>query len=191
VTGYLKEHPDEQVYFVTRNSKDFGTGASYPDPMLSDLGGMEDRLTILASFDGIVSRFTEEIPVDTGHVTSLLAGLPDDALAPAGSFAQASMKDGRFAGTRFGPGGTFEPWSWENWFLPPAAIARNVNAAAGHKIGSSEWYTATAEWILVGYAQPADVRALYADGDAAPGRRDAGHAGPGADGMYVAGQGPV
>ena len=61
VIGYLRHHPDEHVYFVSNNVTDFdfGDGSSYPAIMLRDLGDMEDRLTLLTSFEDAIARFTK------------------------------------------------------------------------------------------------------------------------------------
>ncbi|GAB3004540.1 hypothetical protein GCM10023080_082730 [Streptomyces pseudoechinosporeus] len=36
---YAREHPEETVYFVSRNTKDFGDGTAYPPLMDQDLEG--------------------------------------------------------------------------------------------------------------------------------------------------------
>jgi hypothetical protein len=158
VTGYLKAHPDEHVYFVCNNAKDFGNGSSYPAAMLDDLGDMKDRLTILASFDDVIARFTQPIEVDPRHAGNLLGELSAGVLAQAGHSAQATLTRGPFEGTRFTAGGVFETCWWDMWTFSPAAFPRSVGEASGHKIGGNEWYTASAEWILVGYAQPSLTR---------------------------------
>ncbi|MBO8191586.1 DUF4935 domain-containing protein [Streptomyces oryzae] len=38
--GFLENHPDEHVRFVTDNSKDFGGGNVYPSPMDEDVAGL-------------------------------------------------------------------------------------------------------------------------------------------------------
>ncbi|WP_251049623.1 MULTISPECIES: PIN domain-containing protein [unclassified Streptomyces] len=38
---YAREHPDETVYFVSSNTKDFGHGNAYEYPMDEDLAGLE------------------------------------------------------------------------------------------------------------------------------------------------------
>ena len=125
VISYLKEHPDETVYFVSGNIHDFGDGTGYPAPMSDDLHGMEDRLFLLASFDKVISRFTEDITVDIENVKGLLADLGHDSLAAIGAAAQAGMKGGLFNGTRI-DSGSFIHCSWHDWIIPPSVILRNV-----------------------------------------------------------------
>lgn len=38
--------------------------------------------------------------------------------------------------------------------FPPTAAVRRIGELSGHKIGEEEWYTATVDWILTGYAAP-------------------------------------
>jgi hypothetical protein len=39
--------------------------------------------------------------------------------------------------------------------IMPAAVVRNVGNASGHNIADAEWYTATVDWILAGFAAAA------------------------------------
>lgn len=155
VIDYLRDNPEDEVYFVTDNSSDFGNGEDYPAPMLDDLDDMRGRLTLLASFEEVISRFTQKIDADIERIRDLLTVLSDEALALIGASAHATMKDGRYEGTRI-TRGSFEPYIWKDWPLPPAAVLRRVDGATGHKINESEWYTADVEWILVGLAEPTD-----------------------------------
>jgi hypothetical protein len=154
---YLRENPEEDVYFVSNNYRDFGNGSEYPDPMSGDLADMKDRLFVLASFEDFISQFTEEITVDIERVKTILTELVGDSLTPVESAAKASMKHGRFEGTRV-EDGSFETIQWQNWILPPCAVIRDVSDASGHKIGDDEWYTATVDWILVGLVQPVNFQ---------------------------------
>lgn len=152
VIDYLRDNPEDEVYFVTDNGSDFGNG-DYPAAMLDDLGDMKGRLILLTSFEEVISRFTQEIDADIEHIRDLLTVLSDEALALIGASAHAAMKGGQFEGTRI-TRGSFEPYMWQDWPLPPAAVLWRVGKATGHKINESEWYTADVEWILVGLAEP-------------------------------------
>ncbi|MFD9633513.1 PIN domain-containing protein [Streptomyces violascens] len=61
ILDYLKENPDEDICFVTNNTKDFGDGTAYPYPMNEDVRGLEGRLTRLTDFAAVVSKFTKEV----------------------------------------------------------------------------------------------------------------------------------
>jgi hypothetical protein len=154
VIDYLKENPEDEVFFVSNNTDDFGDGTKYPEPMSEDLGEMKSRLTILTSFDEFISRFTVKVEADDEHVKELLGELASDSLTSFASTANLVLRDGRFEGTRIG-NGAFEAVQWSAWLLPPSAVIRNVSRSSGHKIGNAEWYTANVNWILVGIAQPA------------------------------------
>ena len=153
VVSYLKEHPEETAYFVSDNVRDFGDGTSYSAPMSDDLRGMESRLSFLRSFDEVISRFTEEIEVDIEYIKGLLAGLDRDSLELIKTYAEDTLRDGWFEGTRI-VNGSFESCLWRNWPITPSAVLWNVSSASGHKIADNEWYTATVDWILIGIAQP-------------------------------------
>lgn len=152
VIDYLRENPTETVYFVSNNSRDFGDGTNYPSPMAEDLGEMESRLVILASFDEVISRFTEIIEADSDHVKELLTELVSDSSAWVEQTVNTSLTGTSFDGTRFYAGYYFEASQWQNWVVMPAAVVRNVGNASGHKIADAEWYTATVDWILAGFA---------------------------------------
>ncbi|WUS95166.1 hypothetical protein OHA46_00040 [Streptomyces sp. NBC_00708] len=61
ILDFLKQNPDEHVYFLINNTKDFGDGSSYKYPMSEDIRGLEDRLTMLKDFAQVVSEFTTEV----------------------------------------------------------------------------------------------------------------------------------
>jgi hypothetical protein len=149
VIDYLKSNPNEEVFFVSKNTKDFGDGSEYPDLMARDLGDMKERLTILTSFEDIIGRFTEKIEVSDNKIKRLLEEVVSDEVAPVEGAANTLLQGGPFRGTLVDDW-EFKPLSWREWALPPSAAIRNVSRGSGHKIGDSEWYTATVDWLLVG-----------------------------------------
>lgn len=153
VIDYLKAHPDDDVFFVTNNHHDFGSGDDYPEPMAGDLGDMKDRLTILKSFDDFISRFTGAIEVSDDEIMRRLEDLASDPVVAIGVSANTLLKDGSFEGTRIDDG-KFDAIQWREWLLPPSAVIQCVSRGSGHKIGDDEWYTATVDWILTGIAKP-------------------------------------
>jgi hypothetical protein len=152
VIDYLRANPTEAVYFVTSNVKDFGGGTAYEIPMLEDLGDMAPRLSYLTSFDKCISRFSAMTNVDLQGVKGLLSHLVGAPLRPIVRAAHISLSGGRYEGTRMD--GSFEPFHWTAWIIPPSVIVRDVTEASGHRIGDEEWYTAAVDWILVGLTQP-------------------------------------
>lgn len=159
VVDYLKANPDETAYFVTGNTRDFGNGTEFPAPMDADIKGLESRLKLLTSFDDAVSEFTTPLEIDE-HTRDVLVGLLtcDDAL----TLLQSSVRE--LLAAQPGPweGNTvqaylplpaadaYRPVRWGTWTCEPRAVLRRVQDIAGHKIGEESWYTATADWILVG-----------------------------------------
>jgi hypothetical protein len=151
------------VFFVCDNTSDFGDGNSYPEPMADDLQGVGSRLILLTSFDQFVSRFTQPITaIDTEHVRNLLANLLTQIPNPIGVAAanlhfRQPYKQEWYTSTAIGVGATdyeYRPFRWQAWLAPPAATVRHIDEVSGHKIGGEEWYTATVDWILAGYATP-------------------------------------
>ncbi|MDX3127754.1 MULTISPECIES: PIN domain-containing protein [Streptomyces] len=56
---YAREHPDETVYFVSKNTKDFGDGGAFPYPMNEDLAGIKDRFEFLTTWHDLVEKFAQ------------------------------------------------------------------------------------------------------------------------------------
>ncbi|MFI9248165.1 hypothetical protein ACIGXF_37675 [Streptomyces sp. NPDC053086] len=56
---YAREHPDEKVYFVSKNTKDFGDGTAYPYPMNEDVAGFGERFVLLfrVKFERVAESF--------------------------------------------------------------------------------------------------------------------------------------
>jgi hypothetical protein len=176
VMDFLKANPEESVFFVCGNTSDFGDGSSYPEPMADDLRAAGSRLTLLTSFPEFVSRFTEPITViDTERVQSLLESLLMQTSNPIG-VAAANLHFRQpytwewYTGTAIGIGNSstgyeYRPFRWQAWLTPPTATVRHIGEMSGHKIGGEEWYTATVDWILTGYAVPGPQTEILAPPD--------------------------
>lgn len=163
VVDYLNNHADGDVCFVSNNTSDFGDGSSYYPPMSKDIEGLEERLKHLTSFDAVVSTFSKPIEIDEKYIESILVKLltSQDALALLEKAAQEFLTSklgswagnevqGSFAGLRTST--TYAPVRWTSWVGTPTAVLRRVSGASGHEIGSEKWYTATVDWVLVGFA---------------------------------------
>lgn len=153
---YARDHPDETVYFVSSNTKDFGDGTVYDYPMDQDIHGIEDRLVHLTALDQIVSRFTEATTVSEDHVREILEA-PSTCRVAGEAAATLLRRDDTcegFAASTFMSEEGPEPvdiWgqSWINGPVAHLVSARNVQA---YKIGEHQWCTATASWLLAGLA---------------------------------------
>ncbi|MQY31807.1 PIN domain-containing protein [Nocardia aurantia] len=62
--GYAKGNPAEKVYFVSGNTKDFGSGKDRPEELNGDLRGIEGRFVQMTSVDEVVQEFAEEVKFD-------------------------------------------------------------------------------------------------------------------------------
>lgn len=146
---YAREHPDEAVYFVSGNTKDFTNGSSpLPYPMDRDIAGMEDRFQILTSIEDLAALFTEAT-----EITAEAAAEALDTAEVQEAIARESLS--RLSNIRFlvsipvdDDGGVMTDSSdeWETY----EANLGSVDDIQGYRIGQQEWCTATVVWHLVG-----------------------------------------
>ncbi|GJF30289.1 hypothetical protein KNE206_29890 [Kitasatospora sp. NE20-6] len=161
VIDYLKNNPTETVHFASANTSDFGKGGTFPSPMAEDLEGLEERLVLLTSFDEVVEQFSTPLDIDEDFIQKALSELlaSEETLSPL----ESAVKDLLAAPARTWVGNSvngfltglatdYTPVRWNTWISAPNAIVRRVQDVSGHKIGDEEWYTATVDWILVGFA---------------------------------------
>jgi hypothetical protein len=131
--------------------------------MGEDLKGLEDRLRLLTSFDAAVAEFTTPLEIDEKHIEEVLVGLltREETRSPLESAVKDLLiaKTGSWVGTEvngflagLGSTNVYGPVRWNAWLSTPKAFLRRVHEVSGHRIGEEEWYTATVDWILVGYA---------------------------------------
>ncbi|MFF1372692.1 PIN domain-containing protein [Streptomyces virginiae] len=155
ILEFLKANPDEKVYFVTNNTKDFGDGTyPYPYPMNEDVEGLEDRLTRLADFNEVVSEFTKTV-----------SGA--DAEAVADELLRSQAVRARVAQTAVELLTSFSGFAgldtddtvvrWRGWWLAPEVELLTVTDVTGHEIEGAVWYTANAHWLLYGLAFDEDA----------------------------------
>jgi hypothetical protein len=148
ILDFLKQYPDEHVYFVTNNTKDFGDGSSYKYPMNEDIRGLEDRLTMLKDFAQVVSEFTTEVSGKEAEdaAARLLASpaVRDGIAESARGLSTLNGYDG------LGDGGASERWF--AWSGTPDVELLSLAGVTGHAIEGEVWYTATAKWLVYGPA---------------------------------------
>lgn len=148
VLEFLEQNPDEQVWFVTNNSSDFGDGTAYRYPMNEDVRGLEDRLTLLKDFDQVVSHFTKEV---SGADAEAAAAELLKSVSVRDQVAQTAMDLSSLTGfVGLGDGETTE--EWYAWLAQPEVELLSVTDVTGHEIESDVWYTANAQWLLYGPA---------------------------------------
>jgi hypothetical protein len=162
---YAREHPDETVYFVSKNTNDFGDGSSYKGRarLWRDIQELGDRFKHYASLDPVVAEFTQPTEVDDAMVQEQV-GTPEVASIIA-----------REAGAKWGVDvesmhafdaptflGTLWPDSDDSerplmggvgpWITTPYAQVDLVSDVSAYRIGDHVWCTATVRWLLTGLA---------------------------------------
>lgn len=89
--AYAHDHPNETVFFVSDNTKDFGEGSSHAFPMKEDIAGLGEGFVHLTSLGQLLDRFAQPAKVDQAQVSNRLANfLPSDAIWSSFSM----LKDG-------------------------------------------------------------------------------------------------
>jgi hypothetical protein len=167
---YARAHPDEKVYFVSKNTKDFGDGTAYPPLMAADLEGLGDRFVHLTSLGEVLQRFTETADVDEEAVRGLLSN-PESLKAvsaeatrlmswPQGNvwfaegptfevamaFLSEDLGNGEFETV------TTEPVQMLGWAEAPAVAFQSMGELSAYRIGDHVWCAATVRWVLSGPA---------------------------------------
>ncbi|MFE0314679.1 PIN domain-containing protein [Streptomyces albogriseolus] len=147
---YARKHPDETVFFVSANTKDFGDGTSpLPFPMNQDVAGMEDRFQILTSIEDLAADFTEPTAItgdvaaaalDTPEVERVIAyetvtrnsHIPFEATVPLTADYDRTIVE--------------EADQWK----PVSVYLGAIEDVQGYRIGQKEWCTANVVWHIVG-----------------------------------------
>jgi hypothetical protein len=150
---YLEENPDEEVCFVTNNTKDFGDGETYPYPMNEDVRGLAGRLTRLTDFDAVVSKFTKEVSGRDAEAAAeeLLRSLSIRDRVSRTAVEVLSSPVG-FVGLDTAEASV----QWRQWLASPEAELLSIADVLGHEIEGSVWYTANTRWLLYGVAVNGD-----------------------------------
>ncbi|MGW1106086.1 PIN domain-containing protein [Streptomyces sp. NPDC002540] len=166
---YARDHPDETVYFVSANTRDFGDGTSYPPPMDADLEGIEDRFVHLTSLDDVVSRFAEPANVDMPQVEAALM-LKESRIAvadlsrsvmPVTGVSNSRVERPCFeCSIRTEVTGGLSAAVVQSWITPPEMVLDSVSNVSAYTIGEDVWCTATVRWLFRSFAlmeQPTSI----------------------------------
>ncbi|WP_097971799.1 PIN domain-containing protein [Streptomyces sp. gb14] len=167
---YARDHPKEKVYFVSKNTKDFGDGTVYSPPMDEDLAGIRDRFVHLTSLDEVVKLFTVPAEVREEQVAGILSGA--ESLKAISSEAIRYMPPDVWSRRRFdgamvflaedlGTGEfetvTTEPVQMVGWAEAPTVAIDGIGELSAYRIGDHVWCSATVRWILSGPAVLGDT----------------------------------
>ncbi|MFC9948842.1 PIN domain-containing protein, partial [Streptomyces pratensis] len=172
---YARAHPEEPVYFVSSNTRDFGKGSTYPPPMDSDVEGLGDRfkhLTSLADLLKVIAppvtvtpeRVEKFLPAYTEHVRdAALArwGMPNHSAYVDRSHNEVMARWGAPARSITISGfpalvqASGEVSEVECWLSPRKDLqvrALDIHQVQGYHLGDQQWCTATVRWEFVGLA---------------------------------------
>ncbi|WP_159106748.1 PIN domain-containing protein [Streptomyces rishiriensis] len=161
---YAREHPDETVYFVSENTKDFGDGSEYPYPMNQDLEGLEDRFVLLTNWYEVMEKFTQRTEdVYEDAVRSLLSDPESLSVIEAESGTRLRVPRTGLHGPTFeatmgffvedeGTLVTTEAVRALGWVEAPTAVLDHVSELKAYRIGEHVWCIATVRWALGGPA---------------------------------------
>ncbi|MEU2264947.1 PIN domain-containing protein [Streptomyces olindensis] len=167
---YARAHPDEKVYFVSKNTKDFGDGTTYPPRMAADLEGLGDRFVHLTSLGEVLQRFTEPAEVDEEAVRAILSNAESLNAVSSEAARLMSMPQGNvwfaegptfeaamaFLSEDLGNGEfetvTTEPVRMLGWAEAPTVAFQSMGELSAYRIGDHVWCAATVRWVLTGPA---------------------------------------
>ncbi|MER5215412.1 PIN domain-containing protein [Streptomyces sp. NPDC002838] len=146
---YARQNPEETVYFVSANTRDFGDGTSYVSPMREDVARLGDRFVHFTSLDQVMTRFARASTPDEG----LAVGVLKSATAvqelvraarkpwhlPTPFECTAALGPSSEPVTAYASGGEID-----------SAVMVSTEGLEAYRIGDLEWYTAIVRWHMSG-----------------------------------------
>ncbi|MEV5583014.1 PIN domain-containing protein [Streptomyces parvus] len=157
---YARSSPEETVYFVSGNTKDFTTGKGpYPSPMDKDVQGLGDRFVHLPQLAGLLELVAPSVEVDPERVEKLLPSCIEHfqhvALTEWGDPLRAAWSPFPVLSLRTGAVESATGWleSVKTLQLEPL----QVSDVEGYQLGDQEWCIATVKWQVAGWARTADT----------------------------------
>lgn len=156
---YAKANPDETVYFVSSNTRDFTAGnSSYPSPMDADIDGLGDRFVHLPQLADLLKVVAPPLIVDPDRVQKFLPSFVPyfrkTLMSQWGSPTQAMFSP--FPALSQAAGAVKEA---KGWFGASEAIrlrALQVTDLQGYRLGEEEWCIASVQWEVMGWTQFGD-----------------------------------
>lgn len=151
---YARDNPDETVYFVSSNHKDFtkGGGASYPPPMDRDVEDLGERFKHLTNLGEVLALVAPQIDVEESEVRPLLAERDADFIqemiahlwgaAPSRGTFQVMTKAGIVE----------ESAGWIPQGIVPDVKLQSLNDLKAYRLGSDSYFVVTARWQVTGVA---------------------------------------
>ncbi|MFC8495615.1 PIN domain-containing protein [Streptomyces sp. NPDC057235] len=148
---YAREHPDETVYFVSSNHRDFTKGgAGYPSPMAEDIAGLGERFVHLTDLEELLETVAPGVAADAAAVRGLVelqtTFVADRCLHSWGSLERRSQFQ---VTTQDGEHAAAQGWLFGDKVTVKLVDVRDTEA---YRLGDRAWYVATARWQFVGTA---------------------------------------
>ncbi|WLQ53685.1 PIN domain-containing protein (plasmid) [Streptomyces poriferorum] len=152
---YARDHPEEKVYFVSGNTRDFTDGSTtYPAPMDQDVEGLGDRFVHLTSLADLLQLIAPSVEVTPEQVQKLAPSytgfIRGAALARWGS-PRVGL-GARFPAVRRMTGLAHHAQGWLTTGDSLRVKAVDVTDVRGSRLGDHEWFTATVQWQFIGVA---------------------------------------
>ncbi|MEV4968636.1 PIN domain-containing protein [Streptomyces sp. NPDC024062] len=141
---YARDHPEETVYFVSGNHRDFTKGeADYPPPMDTDVEEFGDRFVHLTSLSELLEIFAPRADADERDVRGLLELHAEYVAARAATWTGFTLR------TESG-----DLFTARKWVRPKALRAKliDVQDVKAYRLGGTSWIVATARWQIVDLA---------------------------------------
>lgn len=150
---YARQNPNETVYFVSSNTRDFGDGTAYKRPMDADVADLGDRFLHLTKMDEVITQFAEPTATDEELVAKTLRAV--NVLNAVKKAAKRRLRgDERLSECCFLPGfsgGELEIGAALSWLTMKAQF-HSLRDVKTYRIGEHEWCTAVVRWDLAGTA---------------------------------------
>ncbi|WP_178798511.1 PIN domain-containing protein [Streptomyces sp. MNU77] len=162
---YARAHEDETVYFVSENTRDFGTGTNYTGVMADDVADLGERFVHLTGLSEVIDRFTEPVETDPEAIRPVLRS-PGIVLAIEQQAVTLGGVDGmdtgllealNLPGFRCTTGNSLTPVEQalaRRWAVPEvSAQVGEITAAESYRVGEQVWCIATVRWLIGGLAR--------------------------------------
>ncbi|MEU3421374.1 PIN domain-containing protein [Streptomyces murinus] len=149
---YAREHPEETVYFISENHRDFTRGSAYPSPMDTDVSDLGDRFEHLTTLTEVVQRFTNEAKADRALSQEILGSVASIHAITAAAKKLITGTEPILCATSVSEVGQEVTISAARSFFPLRSTLHTVSNVHAYRIGDHEWYTADAVWHMAGVA---------------------------------------
>ncbi|MEU5233976.1 PIN domain-containing protein [Streptomyces anulatus] len=147
---YARDHPDERVYFVSSNHRDFTRGeGGYPAPMASDVADLGDRFVHLTNLGELLETVAPRVEVPVAQMQALLA-VHTDFVAQRARETWQSRATPFDVRTRRGTVAAAQAWAFPGEDVRVRLV--DIGEVEAYQLGASSWVVATARWEFVGVA---------------------------------------